>query len=362
MKSAWRNPEHRSENQLFPAEIEGFCDLTGLSHVHMFAAHRMKAFSYVSLTLSALMWVGCLRAQLVDGIKSVVHDAVITQQDVEELTRQNLPALQSQYGDRRETFEKKYMEAQNDNLEQLISQQLILHDFKTAGYNVPESIIDDEVQDRIRARFGGDRVTLMKTLQAEGLTYEKFRQGIRERFIVAVLKQKNVSSEIIVSPHKVETFYLSHRDNYKLEDQVKLRMIVLKKSDDNDPDRTRKRADEILYKLKEGATWAEMATAAYNQGSQRKEGGDLGWIEASKLRKELAEVVTKLKPGERSDIIETTDEIYLVLLEDKRPAHFKSLGEVRDQIEKDLVLEERSRLEKQWIEKLKKKTFVRYFY
>jgi len=34
---------------------------------------------------------------------------------------------------------------------------------------------------------------------------------------------------------------------------------------------------------------------------------------------------------------------------------------VRDQIEKDLLTQEQSRLEKQWIERLKKKTFVRYF-
>jgi hypothetical protein len=50
-----------------------------------------------------------------------------------------------------------------------------------------------------------------------------------------------------------------------------------------------------------------------------------------------------------------------MMVEDKRPAHLKPLGEVREQIEKDLILEERNRLEKQWIEKLKKKTYIGYF-
>jgi len=54
-------------------------------------------------------------------------------------------------------------------------------------------------------------------------------------------------------------------------------------------------------------------------------------------------------------------EFYLMLVEDKRPARFKTLVEVRDQIEKDMLAQERNRLEKQWIEKLKKKTFVRVF-
>ena len=54
-------------------------------------------------------------------------------------------------------------------------------------------------------------------------------------------------------------------------------------------------------------------------------------------------------------------EFYLVLVEDRRPERFKTITEVRDQIEKDLLAQERTRLEKQWVEKLRKKTFVRVF-
>ena len=50
-----------------------------------------------------------------------------------------------------------------------------------------------------------------------------------------------------------------------------------------------------------------------------------------------------------------------MLVEDKRPTRFKPLTEVREQIEKDLLAQERNRLEKQWVDKLKKKTFVRVF-
>jgi hypothetical protein len=48
-------------------------------------------------------------------------------------------------------------------------------------------------------------------------------------------------------------------------------------------------------------------------------------------------------------------------VEDKRPARFKPLVEVRDQIETDMKAEEKTCLEKQWVDKLKKKTFVRVF-
>jgi len=75
---------------------------------------------------------------------------------------------------------------------------------------------------------------------------------------------------------QVETYYLAHRDDYKVEDEVRLRMIVLTNSADVDAPLARKLAEEILSKLNEGAAFADLAEI-YSQGSQRKEKGDWGW-------------------------------------------------------------------------------------
>src|SRR5260370_22133546 len=139
-------------------------------------------------------------------------------------------------------------EAGRDNLEKLISRELILQDFKTAGYNLPESVIEELVQERIHAKYG-DRATLTKTLQAEGITYEKFRQQVREQFIVEALRQKNISSELIISPHKIDTYYLAHADDFKLENEIKLRMIVLYKSSDPAAPSPKALSQEIRGKL-----------------------------------------------------------------------------------------------------------------
>lgn len=300
-----------------------------------------------------------LQAQVVDGIKAVVHDSVITFQEVDIYTASAADVLNRQYPNDRETYQKKLAEALNENLDQLVERQLILRDFAAAGYNVPESIIDEVVQEHIRSRFG-DRASLTKSLKKEGMTYEKFRQQVRDRFLIDQLRLKNISSEILISPHKLETYYKEHPDKYKIEDQVKLRMIVLNKPSDGDAAQTRQVADEILGKIKQGASFAEMASV-YSQGSQRNQGGDWGWVERSVLRKELAEAAVSLKPGEPSGVIETPESFYLMLVEETRPAHLKPLNEVRDEIEKIMIGQEQARLEKQWIERLKKKTFVRFF-
>lgn len=312
---------------------------------------EMRSFSISILVAAALLpWFSSSNAELADGIKAIVHDSVITHEDVESRTAISVG--------RNPISAKKLEEARNDNLEQLLARQLILHEFRTT-YNVPETILDKDVDERIRDIIHtdyGDRMTLTKTLQAQGTTLEKYRQKIREEFIVVALRQKNVHSEVIISPHKIETYYLAHRDDYKLEDQVKLKMIVVTNGPQCKP-----MAQEILTKLNEGASFSEMA-AIYSPGGQQLSDDAEGWVNKSSLRKELSDAAFALKPGEHSGVIQPEGApCYLLLLQDKRPAHYKSLGEVRGEIEQGLQLQERSRLEKQWIERLRKKTFVRYF-
>lgn len=300
-----------------------------------------------------------LRAELVNGIKAVVHDSVITVEDVEALNAQTEDTLRRQYYTQPQEFSRHMQKAEADNLDKLLRTELILHEFGSAGYKFPESLIDDAVKDEIKNRFG-DRVTATKTLQARGITYEKFRQQIRDQIIVRAMREKNVSQSIIISPHKVEVYYLAHRDDFKVEDEVKLRMIVLNKPPGSDSASISKLADEILGKLNEGASFEEMAKV-YSQGSQREQGGSWDWVEKSVLRKELASVAFSLKPGQHSGVIDTPEASYIMLVEDSRPAHCKPLLDVRDQIEKNLVLAEQKRLEEQWIERLKKKTFHKEF-
>jgi parvulin-like peptidyl-prolyl isomerase len=358
-------------------------------------------------------------AELVNGVQAVVHDSVVTFSDVQNMNMAAEQVLYRQYRSQPEVYRKKVNDARDESLDQLIERQLILHDFKVT-FSQPErqaivdkeinKDVDQEIETEIRTRYGGDRMTMIQTLQADGVTLERHRQQIRDRIVWTWLRQKNISSELIVSPHRVEVYYLAHRDEFKVQDEVKLRMIVLKCPGESEAARTERLAEDILTKLKEGATFVEMATI-HSEGSQRNQGGDLGWWEPSRLNKGLADTAVSLQAGQRSGVLSRSSgddywvcqydkgvvtrgrhyvadtvlkketmveerqfgsasavtnlpppmEFYLMLVEDKRPERFKPLTEVREQIEKDLKAQEQTRLEKQWIGKLKKKTFVRVF-
>jgi peptidyl-prolyl cis-trans isomerase SurA len=319
----------------------------------------MKFFRFIAILSAAACLGPQLHAELVDAIKVVVNNGVVTYAEVEDFVAPAVQALQREYAGQPETFRQKLDDALGDGQEQLIERQLILHDFELEYRGLPETAVDEMVNDRIRERFG-DRITLMKTLQAQGMTYEKFRKDVRDQWVVAQLRLKCISPDkIIISPYKVETYYLAHQDDFKVEDQVKLRMIVLNKTSSDDTN-TARLAGEILAQIKGGATFQEMASV-YSQDSQRSQGGDRGWVERSFLRKELADAAFALKPGQVSEVIDLPEACYLMLVEQSRPAHVKPLSEVRDDVELTLRTQAQKQLEQQWIAKLKEKTFIRLF-
>src|SRR5262249_18803377 len=137
----------------------------------------------------------------------------------------DLDFLDRRYSQQPDVFEQKARELRARAVEDLVERQLILNEFKTGGYSLPESYIEDQIAKDIRNY--GNRLTLTKTLQAQGLTFENYRQRVRERVILSAMNDHFVPRDPVISPFKIEKYYKDHQDKFKLEDQVKLRMIVI---------------------------------------------------------------------------------------------------------------------------------------
>lgn len=369
-----------------------------------------RAFAITLLTLALCQARG---AQTIDYIAAIVNDSIITYREVEEYTSQALELLRRTYYNQPELFKEKAFQAMQDGLEQLIEKQLILDEFKSLGGRLPDTIIEDEIRDRIRQRFN-DRATLTRTLKAQGITLETFRKRVHDEIVLEFMRRKNVSSALIISPQKIEQHYNTNLAEFQMSDQVKLRMIVLNKPASGAPEEARKMGQEIIKKLEEGATFGEMASIY----SERREGRDGEWIETNRLNRGLTDIAFNLKAGERSPLLglarEGSDsywiyaydsqggelvrakkysdkgelleerkpetlaaagngnggepaalapaqQFYLLQVEEKRPARTRSLVEVREEIERTLTAQERTRLHKKWIGRLREKAFVRYF-
>jgi len=257
----------------------------------------------------------------------------------------------------------------DEELESLVEQKLILHDFIKSGYvtNVLDQFIDDRIKDRIHTDYYDDRARLIKTLQAQGKTYEMFRREEREKFIVEYMVYHNVNQQkVLISPLRIELYYNEHKDDFKMQDQVKLRMIVVPQSPDDLPGTSHKRAQEILDKIDSGVPFAEMANEAEAtmtrlSSAQRREGGDRGWVDRTVYKEELTKAAFSLKPGQHSGVVDQPEGCYLLMVDEVRPAHVQALAEVHEAIEQKLRDQELQHLRDRWIDRLKSKSLIRYF-
>ncbi|MBT5925697.1 MAG: hypothetical protein HOH33_03665 [Verrucomicrobia bacterium] len=293
-----------------------------------------------------------------NSVAALVGDTPITLSDVKMQTAPVEQVIYQQFASDPATLRQRILEVRQKALESLIERHLILKDFEKQGYLLPENIIDERVKERIRSDFG-DRLTLTKTLQAQGVTYESFRKDIKEQVIVDFLSSKNVSSITLVSPFEIEKYYNANLEKFQQDERIRMRMIYISKIEGN-ADFSCNMLGDIRRKVIAGGDFSDLARV-YHQGSQRAQGGDWGWVDKEVLREDLSSVAFTLEEGQMSEVIRKDEGCYLILVEERQEPRPKPLQSVREEIEKALLAEERNNLKAEWIERLKENSFVRYF-
>jgi len=293
---------------------------------------------------------------VLNGIAAVVNSDVITYSQMRDLVGEKERALRSQY--QGEELVNKIKELRLGAINDLIDRQLILQEFKTKGYQLPDYFIDQHVSQIIRGDFGGDRQAFLRTLQAQGFTLDRFKQLERDKIIVSEMRRNAIKGTVNIQENRIADYYKAHLDQYTSPEQIKLRMLVIRGSGDNPA--PRKQIEEIRAELMKGGEFADFAKL-YSQGSEQDIGGDWGWVDRKKLNEELTKVAFSLKPGEISKIVELGDSYYLLYVEAKKAATAKSLKELHDEIEKTLIQQDRQKLQEDWLKKLRKTAYIKIY-
>lgn len=294
--------------------------------------------------------------EVLNGIAAVVNTEVITFGEVRELVgpkeKQARETLKG--GELVEKIKEIRLAAIND----LIDRSLIIQEFKSKGYTIPEYLIDERVQEIIRESFGGDRQAFLRTLAAQGFTLEKFREFQKDSVIVQEMRRQATKGATAISDAKIQEFYRAHLEQYSTDEEIKLRMIVIRGGAENDS--RRRMIQEIREKIAAGAEFGDLARM-YSDGSEQEAFGDVGWINRKHFNESLTKAAFALKPGELSQIIELGGSYYLLLCEAKKAASKKPLKEVRGEIEKALLQGERQQQQEEWLYKLRKKAFIKLY-
>lgn len=345
----------------------------------LFAKVARVGWLYHSRVVTLILGIGVLtlcsgpvRGQLLaDGIAAVVNDKVITYVQVNGAAAETIKFLSQSYTG--EDLFNRVKEAKLNALKALIDRELIIQDFKKSGGIIPDTFVNQRIDDTIRVQYGGDRMVFTKTLYERGQSLAKFRDELQDSAIVQYMRGRYVSQTVLVSPYQIEQYYQQNLRLFQQDELIKVSTIVLRKSQfpstkpgpdgkEISYDPQEEIAKEILYKLDTGADFAELAKS-YSEAPNKDDGGELGWVSAKgklAIRADLWPYIEKLQPGQHTDVISTSDGwYYIVQVEDRTKAKITPIEDVRKQIEDTIVSQESQRRQQEWLDGLRAQAYIK---
>jgi parvulin-like peptidyl-prolyl isomerase len=296
--------------------------------------------------------------EVLDGLAAVVNNTPVTFSQVRELVsaRERAAAEQFQGAE----LNEKIKQIRTEAIGELIDRQLILQYFKEKGFQLPPYLVEDRIATVIREEHSGDRAAFARKLASFGYTIERFRKEEMDKIIVQSMRQQVVKSSPVIPLDKLKAFYKEHIKEFTTEEQIHLRMIILRSGEKGSAEQKKRFLEEVRARVEGGAKFSEMAKL-YSEDNTAESGGDWGWVGAGTLNEKLAKAASELKAAHTSKPVVMGDSAYLLFCEEKKPRSVLGFEESRDTIEKVMLSKERQKAQEEWIGKLRKKAYIKIF-
>lgn len=249
----------------------------------------------------------------------------------------------------------KYRE---NKLQGLIRQKLILQKAENRDITITQKQKDNLFQQHIQSIKQKNNITdeqLEKSLKDQGVDsleqYKKlFLDRNNKKLIINELR-KQVTKDISVSDQKVRDYYDNNKNQFQVDQQVKVSQILIK-TNNKDENKAKKDINSILNKINNGKSFAEMAKE-HSEGPNAQQGGTLGFISKGQISNEFDKVAFNLDTNDISQPVKTKYGYHLIKVHDKKEAGVKSFEEVKDSIKQQLESEEKNKKWDQFVSQLR---------
>ena len=253
-------------------------------------------------------------ANVIDSIKVVVNDEVITTNELRGRVAQIVARLRGQNAQL-----PSQADLERQVLEAMIVERAQLQLAREMGVRV-----DDRQLDAAIGRIAeGQKMTVQEMrnqMEKEGLTFAQFREEIRNEIMMQRLREHEVDSKIQVSDAEVDTYLAAEKAAAADKVEMDLSQIFVGIPANATPEQVaarRARADEVLRQLRTGADFAKMA-ATYSDAPDALKGGAIGWRDPDRLPPLFAVELRKLKPGQVTPIIKSNTGFHIIKMSNQR--------------------------------------------
>lgn len=252
----------------------------------------------------------------VDRIVAVVNDDVITQSDLDLQIRTVTQQLRQQNAEipPDDVLQKQV-------LERVIVRQLQLQMAESTGIRVDDDTLNRALE-TIAKQNNLSLSEFREVLARDGFDFATFREDIRKEIIISRLRQRQVANRITVTEQEVDNFLATQQvqGSPAAAEEYHIAQILISLPEAPSPEQiqtAQAKAQQVLDKLRAGEDFKQIAMAL-SEDPQALEGGVLGWRSAGQLPSLFTDIVTKMNPGDISDLIRSPSGFHIIKLIEKR--------------------------------------------
>ena len=179
----------------------------------------------------------------------------------------------------------------------------------------------------------------------------------KNNFLANEYLRKEVAAKVAVSEDDVKSYYDTHQDEFKTPEMVKAQHILIKvdkSASEEDKKQARKKAEDILDKIKAGEDFAKLASEFSDDPGSKSKGGELGFFARGRMVKSFEDAAFALKPGEVSGIVESPFGYHIIKVEERNDAGVEPYDTAKDKIKQKLVQERAKTTVTEFIDKTMK--------
>jgi len=315
------------------------------------------------LLLSLIALPGVLRADetVIEEIVARVNNQIITQS--EYLHGKDELRKEAQQQDP-VNADKFVAERDKDVLRDLIDQQLLLEKGKDLGITAETDVV--KKLDEMRKDMKLDSMEeLEKAAQSQGISFEDFKQNLRNQIITQQVIGKEVGSRLVIGKDEEQKFYDEHKSELERPESIRLSEILV--STDAKPDgpadeaqrlqAAQAKAEDLLAQIRKDAKFDDVAKKN-SDGPTAAQGGDLGEFKRGALAKELEDKTFAMKPGDISDVIRTKQGFVILKVTEHHNAGIPPLSDVAQRIQDALYMQKLQPALREYLTKLREDAFI----
>lgn len=248
--------------------------------------------------------------QELNGIVAVVDDTAITRYELE----QRVNNVRARFADQPEALPEENI-LRRKVLEQMVIERIQLELAERTGIRIADDKLNEVIQG-IAAQNGITLQQLRDTLEADGISYARYREQLRDDLIINQLREREVDNRISISQQEIDEAVRRQQALAGQGKEYHLGHILVAIPEAASPEQVAEaesKARELLGQLRAGANFRNTAIAN-SDGRFALEGGDLGWRRATQLSEGFARVVTQMQPGQVSDVLRSANGFHILKL------------------------------------------------